>query len=224
VAAVLLLPALLVIIVPWFVILRMRERTEAGTSATGPVHARPEVRAIEDLIRQNQLTHVVDIKPGRFRMFTLWSVLHVIGVLASVFYVNGHLGGITSIHFARWVILRDRRSVPRALRRDRLVFFSNYDGSWESYLGEFIDRASTGLTAIWSNTEGFPRTKLLMFDGATDEEAFKQWTRDHQRETQVWWSGVPEATVQNVRDDLWLRRRLEQRLADKELAAWLRRV
>ena len=224
VAGVILLPALLVIIVPWFVILRARERAEASTPATRPVHARLEVREREDKIRQNQLTHVVDLKRGRFRMFTVWSVLHVIGVLASVFYVNGHLGGITSIHFARWVIVRDRRPVSRSQRRDRLVFFSNYDGSWESYLGEFIDRASTGLTAIWSNTEGFPQAKMLMFEGAKDEEAFKQWTRDHQRETQVWWSGVPEATVQNVRDDLWLRRRLDQTLDREEMAAWLRRV
>ncbi len=222
-AAILFIP-LLVIIVPWFVILRTRETAEEGTRATRPVHAPSELVAVEDQIRQNQLTHVVDIKPGRFRMFTVWSVLHVIGVLASVCYVNGHLGGITSIHFARWVIVKDPRSVPRAERRDRLVFFSNYDGSWESYLGEFIDRASIGLTAIWSNTEGFPRAKYLMLAGATNEEAFKQWTRDHQRPTQVWWSGVPRSTVQNVRDDIWLRRRLDQTLDRKEMTAWLRRV
>ena len=63
-----------------------------------------------------------------------------------------------------------------------------------------------------------------MFAGANDEERFKQWTRDHQLVTQVWWSGVPSSTVQNVRDDIWLRRRIETNLADKELTAWLRRV
>ncbi len=222
-AAVVLLPALLVIIVPWLVILRARERAEEAEPLQRPVHDRG-LAAIEDRITQNQLTHVVDLKPGWFRLFTLWAVLHVIGVLASVCYVNGHLGGITSIHFARWVILRDRRDVPRSQRRDRLVFFSNYDGSWESYLGEFIDRASTGLTAIWSNTQGFPRAKFLMFDGATDEEGFKQWTRDHQIATQMWWSGVPDSTVQNVRDDIVLRRQLAVNLDDQEMAAWLRRV
>ena len=157
---------------------------------------------------------------GAFRLATLWLVLTVIDVAARVWSVRGDLGGITAIHFARWVILRDRRAVRP--RRHRLVFFSNYDGSWESYLGEFIDRASKGLTGVWSNTVGFPRSKRLLWEGASDEEAFKQWTRDHQIPTQVWWSGIPSSTVQNVRDDIWLRRRLDQTLDDKELARWLR--
>ena len=91
---------------------------------------------------------------------------------------------------------------PDVARRHRLLFFSNYDGSWESYLGEFIDRAACGLTAVWSNTVGFPRTCRLLGAGARDEEAFKQWTRRHQILTQVWWSGVPDSTVQNIRDDV----------------------
>ncbi|MEO8844679.1 MAG: hypothetical protein ABI591_34390 [Kofleriaceae bacterium] len=223
-AAIVIFPFLLVFILVWWLpTLLKREREDAVGTIDKPVHDNGLAEE-EDKIRQNQLTHVVDLKPGVFRSFTVWAVVNVIGVLASVFYVNGHLGGITSIHFARWVIVRDRRKVPRAKRRDRLVFFSNYDGSWESYLGEFIDRASMGLTAIWSNTEGFPRTKLLIFAGATDEERFKQWTRDHQIVTQVWWSGVPLSTVQNVRDDIWLRRRLGTNLDDKGLTAWLRRV
>jgi hypothetical protein len=223
-AAIVIAPFLALVIVFWWLpTLRKREREDAVGMIYKPVHDNGLAEE-EDKIRQNQLTHVVDIKPGVFRMFTVWAVVNVIGVLASVFYVNGHLGGITSIHFARWVIVRDRRKVPHAKRRDRLLFFSNYDGSWESYLGEFIDRASNGLTAIWSNTEGFPRTEFLMFAGSKDEERFKQWTRDHQIVTQVWWSGVPLSTVQNVRDDIWLRRRLETNLGDKELTAWLRRV
>ncbi|MEO6773868.1 MAG: hypothetical protein ABI467_12785 [Kofleriaceae bacterium] len=226
VVAVIVFPVLLAIVLVWWLwALLAAERHDAGApEPQHAVHTAAELAALEDKIRQNQLTHVVDIKPGGFRAFTLWTVLHVIGALAGVVYIQGHLGGITSIHFARWVIVRDRRAVPRAQRRDRLVFFSNYDGSWESYLGEFIDRAAMGLTAIWSNTEGFPRTKLLMFQGATDEERFKQWTRDHQLVTQIWWSGVRESTVQNLRDDVWLRRRLAQALPDDERATWLRRL
>jgi hypothetical protein len=177
------------------------------------------MQVAEDHVTQNQLTHVVDIKPGWFRLFTVWAVLGVIDLLARAYFVNGALGGITSIHFARWVIVRDRRRVRT--RRHRLLFFSNYDGSWESYLGEFIDRASSGLTAVWSNTVDFPRSRFLLGDGARDEEAFKQWTRDHQIATQVWWSGVPASTVQNVRDDIAIRRRLQRPLPDDEAIQWL---
>jgi hypothetical protein len=226
IAALIVFPFLLAIVLLWWLwaLLVAERNDEVAPAPKHAVHTAAELAALEDKIRQNQLTHVVDVKPGMFRAFTLWAVLHVINALASVVYIDGHLGGITSIHFARWVIVRDRRAVPRAQRRDRLVFFSNYDGSWESYLGEFIDRAAMGLTAIWSSTEGFPKTKLLMFQGATDEERFKQWTRDHQLVTQMWWSGVRESTVQNLRDDIWLRRRLAAALPDDERAEWLRRL
>lgn len=215
---------ILVVIGGWWLLLRCHERadTEAFNGPLHPVHDR-DLGKFEDKIRQNQLTHVVDIKPGWFRMFTVWTVLHVIDGLARIVYIRGHLGGITSIHFARWMIVRDRRRRPKQ-RRHRLVFFSNYDGSWESYLGEFIDRASWGLTAIWSNTRDFPPTTNLAFGGARDEEAFKQWTRDHQLETQVWWSSVPDQTVQNINDDVMLRRNLGTTLGREEMLDWLRRV
>lgn len=217
----LLMPILLIIIGPWLLALRRHEQTEPTRTYDRPVHDDRLMQVAEDRVTQNQLTHLVDIKPGRFRLFTVWAVLSVIDALARVYFVNGALGGITSIHFARWVIVRDPRRVPRAQRRHRLLFFSNYDGSWESYLGEFVDRASSGLTAVWSNTVDFPRSRFLLGAGARDEEAFKQWTRDHQIASQVWWTGVPVSTVQNVRDDVWIRRRLLQPLPDDEVMQWL---
>ncbi|MBC7978018.1 MAG: hypothetical protein H7138_23800 [Myxococcales bacterium] len=202
--------------------LRRRECTDIASAYIRPVEVVPAVRDAEDQVAQNQLTHIVDIKPGVFRLATLWLVLKGIDLLARYYFVWGALGGITAIHFARWVILRDRRTGVR--KRHRLLFFSNYDGSWESYLGEFIDRASAGLTAVWSNTRGFPHTERLLGRGADDEESFKQWTREHQIATQVWWSGIPDSTVQNILDDLWIRSRLDRGLSDSELASWLRKL
>ena len=224
-AALVVLPLALVAFVPWYLMLRARERADPAVEAVRPVHDDHHLQLDEDKVTQNQLTHLVDLKPGALRLATLWIVLTVIDVLARVYFVDGALGGITSIHFARWVIVPDRRpGVARGRRRHRLLFFSNYDGSWESYLGEFIDRAASGLTAVWSNTVGFPRTRALLGAGARDEEAFKQWTREHQLPTQVWWSGVPDATVQNVRDDLEIRRQLARGLADHEMEIWLRKL
>ena len=206
----------------WYVVLRARERREQPDPSRRPVHDEKGLAALEDRVTQNQLTHVVEIKPGWFRLATLGLVLFAIDIAARVYSVRGNLGGIASIHFARWVIIRDRWSEGR--KRHRLVFFSNYDGSWESYLGEFIDRAAYGLTGVWSNTLDFPATRHLTGAGARDEEAFKQWTRDHQIPTQVWWSGVPDSTVQNVLDDIWIRRNLDRGLPDDDLDAWLRRL
>jgi len=224
-ALVVVLPFALVLALPWYLVLRRKESTDISTAYIRPVAIDPAVRDAEDRATQNQLTHVVDIKPGRFRFATLWLVLKAIDITAQVYSVRGDLGGITTIHFARWVILRDRRARQPGVRaRHRLLFFSNYDGSWESYLGEFIDRAAYGLTAVWSNTVGFPATEHLVCRGARDEEAFKQWTREHQIMTQVFWTGAPGSTVQNIRDDVFIRQQLDRGLADHELTAWLRKL
>ena len=219
---VVVLPLLLVVALPWYLALRRKESTEFATAYARPVEVADAVRDAEDRQLQNQLSHVVEIKPGALRLATLWLVLTAIDVVARVYAVRGDLGGITTIHFARWVILYDRRS--DGPKRHRLLFFSNYDGSWESYLGEFIDRAAYGLTAVWSNTVGFPATEHLVFAGARDEESFKQWTREHQIATQVWWSGAGDSTVQNIRDDVWIRQRLDRALADQEVIEWLRKL
>lgn len=223
----LLLVPLLVIAIPWYFVLRAKEKRDAAERKAAdrnkrPVHDDKELARDEDHdgVRQNQLTHIVDIKPGWFRLQTLRFVLLAIDVIARVYSVRGDLGGIVSIHFARWVILLDRSGK----QRHRLLFVSNYDGSWESYLGEFVDRAAYGLTGVWSNTVGFPDSKRLLGAGARDEEAFKQWVRRQQIKTQVWWSGVPDSTVQNIRDDIWIRQNLDRGLADEEVAAWLRKV
>ncbi len=208
------------------------ERTDVPIDATAPVHDTHDLHLEEDYYAQNQLTHLVDLKPGRFRLVVCFIVLTVIDIAARFYFVLGDLNGITSIHFARWVIVRDRRAraaiPPGQARRHRLLFFSNYDGSWESYLGEFVDRSSSGLSAIWSNTVRFPRTTNLTGagagDGARNEEAFKQWTRDHQIASQVWWTGIPRSTVQNVRDDVALRQQMRATLTEIEAQVWLQKV
>jgi hypothetical protein len=142
----------------------------------------------EDRVDQNGLTHLVPIKPGWYRVFALKTMVLLVTALADAGALVGRLGGIETIHFARWVVLPDRR----------LLFFSNYDGSWEAYLGDFIDKASIGLTMIWCNTLWYPATRLLLFRGARNEGAFKAWTRAYQIPTQVWFSAYPLLSVGDV--------------------------
>lgn len=165
----------------------------------------------EDRLTQNQLSHSVLVKNGPFRRWLLRIVLRAIDIVARFESNQGSLGGITTIHFARWVILDDGR---------RLVFFSNYDGSWESYLGDFIDKSAVGLTAIWSNTIGFPRTKWLIAQGARAENRFKAWTRDHQIETQLWYSAYPDLTVRNILQNQRICRGLIHPPTGAELREW----
>jgi hypothetical protein len=171
--------------------LRLKEGSDEQwdpSSTPGDRRAVPTLKELEDRIVQNQLSHIVELKPGRFRRFVLRTVLGAIDLLARRRYNQGALGGIATIHFARWIIVDDRF----------LLFFSNYDGSWENYLGDFIDLAAVGLTGIWSNTRLFPRTRWLVKDGARDEERFKAWTRAHQVPSQVWYSAYPTLSVKNT--------------------------
>ncbi|MGO9837538.1 MAG: hypothetical protein ACLP1X_25385 [Polyangiaceae bacterium] len=149
----------------------------------------------EDLQPQNGLTHVVPLKAGSFRLAAVRFVLWFVEQAAEKVCYEGTLGGIATIHFARWSLLTD----------DTLVFFSNYDGSWESYLGDFIDKAHIFLTAIWTNTKWFPKTSFLVVGGASNEAPFKQWTRTFQRRNQIWYSAYGNLTVTNVLNNAKIR-------------------
>lgn len=168
----------------------------------------------EDRIFQNQITTINYIKrPLWFRRGVLRLVLAVIHLGARFVDNQGSLSGIPSIHFARWVIVDGGR---------RLLFFSNFDGTWESYLGDFVDKAHKGLTAIWSNAVGFPRTKGLSGEGALDEQPFKALARDSQVATHVWYSAYPPLTVSNINDNTRLRQGLYLDMNESAAQAWLR--
>lgn len=194
-------------------LLRRQElRDETVISRSVKEHT-AKLAAREDQIVQNQMSSVINIKPGPLRAVTLRTVLAFIDLAARVESVEGTLAGIPSIHFARWVIVDEGR---------RLVFFSNFDGSWENYLGDFIDRAASGLTAVWSNCVGFPRTCWLVGEGARDEQRFKAYSRDSQIETQVWYSAYKRLTVQNINDNSRIRIGLCGDMDARQAQEWLR--
>jgi hypothetical protein len=172
----------------------------------------------EDAKGQNHLSSVVTIKPGLLRQLTLRAVLRAIQLVAAVSPTRGQLGGIRSIHFARWAITRDRR---------HLLFLSNFDGSWESYLGDFIDLAANGLTAVWTNTDnavGFPRTQLLTRLGARDEARFKAFARYGMVPTLLWYSAYPDLSVANIANNRAIRTGLLRPGDGDGPQTWLRRV
>ena len=133
----------------------------------------------EDWAAQNHLAGISIMQAGELRRLTLRIAFWVIGQLAARRFAPGFLGELGTIHFARWILL------PKT---NKLLFFSNYGGSWESYLEDFITKASNGLTGVWSNTVGFPRTENLFTEGANDGERFKYWARRQQQPTRFWYS------------------------------------
>lgn len=201
----------------WFSILRYKEGIDKANFVAAPRNAErlADLTAREDYRIQNQITHLVAIKPGWFRLLTLKFVLKLINLLASTFFNRGNLAGIPSIHFARWAIIDGGK---------RLLFFSNFDGSWESYLGDFIDKAAVGLTAVWTNTVGFPPTEKLIYSGARNSVDFKAWVRDKQIQTQVWYSAYKTLSVQNINCDTEIRKGMIGEMNASKSLEWLQKL
>jgi len=210
--------ALLALAALWLWVVTLHEKQEAAAAPPRvPIMGASiaDQKEREDQIVQNQLSNIVWIKPGWFRLMTIRLVLALINFLGRYYYVRGALGGIPTIHFARWVILNDNR---------RVLFFSNFDGSWENYLGDFIDKAASGLTAIWSNCIGCPPSQRLTGAGASDEAAFKTWVRQNQLVTQVWYSSYEELTVVNINNNSYIRLGLSGDMDLAQTEQWLARI
>ena len=170
----------------------------------------------EDLGTQNQLSAVGYLQKGFFRTAITRVVLWLMQFSTDNLFYRGHLAGVDTIHFARWVMLG----------RGRVIFFSNYDGSLESYNDDFVDRVPFGLNLVFSNGQGWPPTKFLAFGGARDEQAFKLYLRDHQVRTHVWYAAAPYRglTAVNLSRNSKIRAGLARRMGEREAAEWLRLV
>lgn len=201
-----------VLLVAAYLFLRRLEKTDLVIILNKDID---DLVSVEDRIVQNQMSSVIYIKePLWFRGLVLRAVLSFINFSAKYLSNQGTLAGIPSIHFARWVIVDNGR---------RLVFFSNFDGSWENYLGDFIDKSHSGLTGVWSNCVGFPRTKNLIQEGATDEQKFKAYSRDSQIPTQVWYSAYRWLSVDNINNNSRIRLGLYGDMTADQAALWVRR-
>jgi hypothetical protein len=143
----------------------------------------------------------------------------MIGVLSTVNYAarhivrRGRLARVRTIHFARWVFLDDRK---------RMVFFSNYDGTVDSYMDDFINKAGFGLNSVFSNGIGYPRTNWLVRDGCADEQKYKDFLRRHTLPTQVWYKAYPGLTAVDLERNGRIRQGLESSsMSEQETREWL---
>jgi len=173
-----------------------------------------ELKKVEDLFPQNQFTQVAVLKRGFARNlnFRIWMLRT--SVLANNVFVFGKLLNIPTIHFARWVLFDNNKHV---------LFFSNFDGNWQQYLGDFIDQSGWGLTGIFSNTVNFPKTKFMITGGAYDEEHFLAWSRSTQVPTQVWYCPYPHLSIKNINNNTKIRNELRSDLNEEQARIFLKR-
>jgi hypothetical protein len=212
-AALLLLSPFLLICAPVFLwILRRRETTDPViTPMPSPAHV-DALSLIEDHDVTNQFSAFGSVKPGRFRRWTLIFIFWVLDFSTHQIYTRGRLARVNTIHFARWVFTDDKR---------RLFFGSNYDGSLDSYMDDFINKVAFGVNLVFGNGLGFPRTKFLVFGGNKNELPYKRYLRRHQLPTQVWYKAYPGLTAADLARNTMIRKGLEGRMTDDRARQWL---
>jgi uncharacterized membrane protein YphA (DoxX/SURF4 family) len=143
-----------------------------------------DLEANEDKFVQNQLTVVAPIRPDRLLRLRL--ALFIGGYLAGYGYPPGELTGVFTIHFLHWVIFDDGKYG---------FVLSNYDGSWENYLGDFADKLNYGLDALFNNCKNYPP------GGLSRPEAWAHWIRSAQVECPLYYSAYPQETALHITRD-----------------------
>ena len=159
------------------------------------------IKARENEAEQNHMGSVVLVKPGILRAVVLRAGLWGLGYLLRVMATDGYLASMRTIHFAHWAI---------AGSGGQLIFFSNFDGSWESYLDDFIEKAHQGLTLAWTNGVGFPYTRFLVNEGASRGRLFKAWARHSMAEGLFWFRAYQGLSVNQIERQYRIAKRSRQ--------------
>lgn len=195
-----------------YVQLRKAEASDfIDTHVAGPL-TNTAMFANENVAAQNHMISITQLKPGLIRFVTIRLIFWIIGQLATSLYPPGFLSQIGTIHFARWVT---------APGTPDLIFLSNYGGSWESYLEDFITRAHAGLTGVWSNTLGFPKSENLFQLGATDGDRFKRFARHSMIPTRFWYCAYPTLVTATIRSNAQICAGLSGVMTEDEARRWL---
>ena len=215
-------PILLLLLFPFLLLylpifawrLRSREETDAELVQRPTAEHLRRLAELEDHDVTNQFSAFGSVKPGLFRLATVTFLLWLLDYAARHIFNRGYLTRVATIHFARWVFLDGRK---------RILFCSNYDGSLESYMDDFINKVAWGLNLVFSNGVGYPKSRWLVIGGAKDEQKFKHYIRRHELPTEVWYKAYPGLTTADLARNARIREGLERSdMSDAEVRDWLR--
>jgi hypothetical protein len=124
----------------------------------------------------------------RLLFFALWNIKPL----------QKDLINLSFIEFARWVIVPRRRfpflahgQASEDLQYDYLLFFSNFNGTWNQYIDAFSSVLSRGLNLIWRWSEKFP--------GSVPVTPFKEYIAQVQFDTDYYYTAYPYATANDLK-------------------------
>ncbi|MFM5908207.1 MAG: cytochrome P450 [Novosphingobium sp.] len=199
----------------FLILLRRAEEADEPDTSAAPLEKLRRIVEQENPpgYAQNHIMALGTLKTGWLRKvihaFALWGIR----VLIVNDFRPGFVINMGTIHYARWW---------RVPGTGQVAFYSNFDGSWESYLEDFITRARQGQTAAWSNWQGFPKTRFMLGLGASDGDAFKRWVRIQQQIVPFWYARFPALTSDQIRMNALIHSGLSLARNASEGEEWLR--
>jgi hypothetical protein len=209
-------PLILIAAPIWIPILRHHETRDPEIQTPSDRVRQQRIAALEDHDVSNPFSAIGTIKPGAFRFALVTAALWLIDFGSRHIFKRGRLARVGTIHFARWIVIDGG---------ERVLFVSNYDGSLEAYMDDFINKVAFGLNLAFSNGVGYPTASFLLFQGAKREEQFKAFLRRRQQLTDVWYKAYPGLTTFDLFRNAEIRKGLETReLKPHELTAWLAKI
>lgn len=105
---------------------------------------------------------------------------------------------LSLIHYARWVIIGknqfphlDPKQPKEELSYSYMIFFSNFNGSWDQYVDSFTFAIPGGLDLFWKWNLRYPKSVALT--------PFHNYIRYNQIETIHYYNAYPLATSNDVK-------------------------
>jgi hypothetical protein len=113
--------------------------------------------------------------------------------------------GLSIIHFARWVFIRQRDwpdlGQPKSdLANDYMLFVSNFNGTWDQYIDAFADGIPSGLDLFWYASTKYPHSIPIT--------PFKDYIRANQIDTDYYYNATPGAAQRDIKAALRVRAKL----------------
>ena len=153
---------------------------------------------------QNQVTVIAAIEN---KLEVLWAWFT--GLFIARAYPPGELTGTYTIHSLHWAVLGPLRYA---------IIMSNYDGSWTNYLGDFRDMMRWGLDGLLVGIAGYPP------GGMSTVYAWEQWFQSARVPCQLFFSGYPEESVENLLRDRAISKALGKDFDLEAVKRWLRNL
>ena len=194
-----------------FLALRRNEDRDRPDNAPVEIDRLVEIQSREDRTAQNHLTAISVMKGGILRRLALRLTFYLISISAQkVFGRDTWPPSTPSISPAGCCC-------PAT---NRLMFFSNYGGSWESYLEDFVDQGRIRPDRRMEQHRRLSAHTLAVPRRRARRRRFKRWARRQQVPTLFWYSAYPDLNTARIRINSRIRRGIAT-ATESEARDWL---